>query len=452
MKTGKILNKIIAATCAAVSLVPLAACGSTPNELESRVDEYGNKIVTIMFHKASGTPEATAYKEVIDAFVTAHNNEIIVEAEYVNQSAGVNQYQTTLTQKYKDGGGALYDIIAYDAPLCAGYAQSGMLYNSTELLGDYVNEFVPNSIPKYNGNVYGLPIQEASAGFYINKEWFSKAKIKDSEIESYKKNGWTYDDFYKVCGKLKSAGCSNPVDFQLGSSDKETRTFLMYPFGYSAGGDYATADGKTVTNHFNSENTAKGVEFIKKCIDNKYTNKNIGSTDFLSKKQNEAGSVAMFLSAGWTITQLKGSYSGNFNGGYGEGWDILPYPSASKASAASATGSWCFGITDNGIRDKSVAVELIKWLTSAESAQTIADKTGMLNARTDAKYTENTPEKFFRDQLLATGKARPAMTAYADFTTEFNLMLDDFTNGGKDVLTTLNERASSLQDKINRNR
>lgn len=91
MKTGKILNKIIAATCAAVSLVPLAACGSTPNELESRVDEYGNKIVTIMFHKASGTPEATAYKEVIDAFVTAHNNEIIVEAEYVNQSAGVNQ-------------------------------------------------------------------------------------------------------------------------------------------------------------------------------------------------------------------------------------------------------------------------------------------------------------------------------------------------------------------------
>ena len=76
----------------------------------------------------------------------------------------------------------------------------------------------------------------------------------------------------------------------------------------------------------------------------------------------------------------------------------------------------------------------------------------MLNARTDAKYTENTPEKFFRDQLLATGKARPAMTAYADFTTEFNLMLDDFTNGGKDVLTTLNERASSLQDKINRNR
>lgn len=439
----KFLRTLAVAASALVLALSLCACGGGDgNEIESRVDQYGNKIVTVLFHKASGTPEATAYAKLVQEYMETHEG-VIIEPEYVTQTTGVNQYETTLTTKFDAGGGELYDIITYDSPICSGYAKSGMLYDSTELLGDYVNEFLPSSVPMYNGKVYGLPIQEASAGFFCNLKLLKQAGISAKKIEQYKK-GWTYDEFYDVCSKLKSKGVRYPVDFQLSSNDEELRTFFLYPFGYSDGGEYCSEDGKTVKGYMDGEQVASGLEIISECIKQGYTSKDIKSTEFHNGKI-----VGMYLSSGWTIPSLKGEYKANFSGGYGEGWDILPYPYKTKSEAASATGSWCFGITNNGVRDKSAAVDFLKFLTSKTAAKTISETTGMISARKDATYSDGTPEKFLYDQFSSTGKKRPIMPGYNFFSKQFNLALNDIASGDKgDILSIMQAKTQSLQSEL----
>lgn len=445
----KFYKAIAVATAAIVMSTGVCACADKgDNGLEKRVDNYGNDVVTVLFHKASGTPEATAYAKLVQEYMEEHEN-VIIEPEYVTQTTGVNQYETTLTTKFEAGGGELYDIITYDSPICSGYAKSGMLYDTTELLGDYVNEFVSTSLPMYDGKVYGLPIQEASAGFFCNLKLLKSAGVRASDIEKYKK-GWTYDQFKEVCRKLKSKGVEYPVDFQLSSKDEERRTFFLYPFGYTDGGTYCSADGKTVDGYMNDEKVAAGLELINECIQQGYTKGNeIQSTEFHNGKK-----VGLYLSSGWTINELQGEYKSNFPGGYGVDWDILPYPhdphsDGDKANAASATGSWCFGITNNGIKDKSAAVDFLKYLTSEKAAKVISETTGMISARKDAEYEDGTAQKFLYDQFSTTGKKRPVMPGYNFFSKQFNLVINDITAGNKGtVAEILQAKTESLQREL----
>lgn len=445
MKRSKIFGIAAMAAAAVMSLCSLAACGpgagGVREEIESRTDKYGNTIVTILVHKDSSTKEGSAYQKRVDAFNEAYKSEKIkATIQFVAQTSGVDRYDSTISQLYAQGGGKLADIITFDAPKCAGYAQSNMFVDMTELLGDYVDEFIPASINKYNDKVYGLPIQESSAGFYYNKKLLNDAGISDTEIDRYKTDGWTFEQFKAVCAKLKNKG-KTPVDMQLYTSE-ETATYLLYPFGNAAGGEYVSADGKTVEGYLDSAETAAGFQFIRDCIKSGYTNHQIGSKDFLTKD-----TVGMYLSSGWTIPDINLQYSENFP----NGWGILPYPHASDKPAVSATGSWSFAITNNGIRDKSAAVKLIKWMTSDESAKIITDATGMIPAKSTIAFEKDSksPEGVLYNQLINTGKPRPAMAAYADFSTEFNLILTDLRDN--DASAILTKHATSLQTDINRN-
>lgn len=446
MRKVKFLGIAAAITAAVMSVCSLAACGpgmgNTRKEIESRTDKYGNTVVTIMVHKDSSTKEGNAYQKRVDAFNEAYKSEKIkASISFVAQTSGVDQYESTISTNFGQGGGALADIIAFDAPKCAGYAKSNMFMQLDELIGDYTDEFIPASLNKYEGKVYGLPIQESSAGFYYNKKLLNNAGVKDAEIDKYKREGWTFDQFKSVCQKLKNKGVI-PVDMQLAAGG-ETSTYLLYPFGYAAGGEYVSADGKTVQGYLDGDDTAKGLQFIRDCIKSGYTSSNIKSTAFLAE-----GTVGMYLSSGWTIPDMEITYKENF----GDDWGILPYPHAMDKTAASATGSWSFAITNNGVKDKSAAVLLLKWMTSDESAKVITGATGMIPAKKSFSkdYTDTTsPRGVLYNQLVSSGKPRPSMAAYADFSKAFNLILTDLND--KDAKDILPQRAMNLQTDINRN-
>ncbi len=449
MKKSKMLGIAAVTIAATLTMCTLAACnfggggggGGIRNDLESRTDKYGNTLVTILVHKDQSTKEGKAYQKCIDEFNNAYKSEkIVASIEFVAQTPGVDRYDSTISTLYGQGYGKLYDIIAFDAPKCAGYASSNMFVDMTSLIGDYADEFIPASVNKYNDKVYGLPIQESSAGFYYNMKVMKAAGISEMELNGYKINGWTFDQFKALCERLKSRG-KIAADMQLYSKD-ETATYLLYPFGNAAGGEYVSSDGKTVTGYLNSAETKAGFQFIKDCINNNYTSYNIDSTEFLT-----GDTVGLYLSAGWTIPQIREHYASNFT----DGWGILPYPHAEGKPAVSATGSWSFAITNNGIGDKSAAVKLIKWMTSDESSKTITAATGMLSAKStiDVSYDATSPEGVLYNQLVNTGKPRPSMASYADFSSEFNLILTALRNDS--VENAITAHTASLQDKINRN-
>ncbi len=434
----RLLASIISIMLILTTLSGLTACGGGAGDYGSEalpVDEDGNQIVKIMFHVDQSSTEGQAYQKRINAFNAAYKDKgIKAQAIFKARSAGASSYETELQNNKIEG--TLADIITFDAPNTAAYANSGLLYDISDLIPEEDQEKF-FSLNKYDGKLYGLPIQESSAGFFYNKKIFREAGIDVSGYTA--ENPWTFEQFKAVCARLKSHGVT-AVDMRIDATKDETAPYLLYPFIYAAGGSFVSDDGYTANGYYNSAATAKGFQFIKDLISSGYTSYSIGATDFFT------GKVGMYLSSGWTIPDLDNKYRENFASR--DDWGLLPYPK--DVTVASATGSWSYAITDNQHTDKTAIVELLKWMTSAESSRAITDATGMIPARKDAvkEYEVGSPEYTLLKQLELSGKERPVTVAYPTFSITFNQVVFGLNNAS--VTELLNRATGTLQDAIDK--
>ncbi len=399
------------------------------------VDSEGNTIVKIMFHVDKSSTEGQAYQKRVNAFNAEYRDRgIKAQAIFKARSAGASGYETELLNNQLEG--TLADIITFDAPNTAAYAKSDLLYDISELIPDEEKEKF-YSLNMYDGKLYGLPIQESSAGFFYNKKIFRDAGIDVSAYTA--ENPWTFEQFKDVCARLKNHGVT-AVDMRIDATKDETAPYLLYPFIYAAGGDFSSPDGYTATGYYNSSSTNRGFQFIKDLISSGYTSYAIGSTDFFT------GKVGMYLSSGWTIPDLDNKYREYFSSR--DDWGLLPYPK--DVTAASATGSWSYAITNNHHTDKTAIVELLKWMTSAESSETITNATGMIPARRDVvkNYAVGSPEYTLLKQLELSGKERPITVAYPTFSTTFNQIIAALGQG--DLSSLLNSATNTLQTEMDR--
>ena len=430
----KLLSSIISMMLVLAMIFGMTACGDDTTD-DTLVDSDGNTIIKIMFHVDKSSTEGQAYQKRINAFNAAYKDQKIkAQAVFKARSAGASGYETELLNNQLEG--TLADIITFDAPNTAAYANAGLLYDISNLISaEEQSKFY--SLNMYEGKLYGLPIQESSAGFFYNKKIFRAAGIDVSAYTA--ENPWTFEQFVEVCAKLKAHGVT-AVDMRLDATKDETAPYLLYPFIYAAGGSFTSDDGYTATGYYNSAATQKGFQFIKDLISNGYTSYAIGATDFFT------GRVGMYLSSGWTIPDLDNKYRENFASR--DDWGLLPYPK--DVVAASATGSWSYAITNNQHEDKTAILELLKWMTSAESSEAITDATGMIPARKDVakNYEPGTPEYTLLKQLELSGKERPATVAYPTFSTTFNQVIAGL--GNSDVASLLNSSTNTLQTEMNR--
>ena len=432
----KLLASVLLIVFTLTLTLGFTSCGNKGGEDgEVEVDAEGNTIVKIMFHVDKSSTEGQAYQKRINAFNAAYKDKgIKAQAIFKARSAGASGYETELLNNQLEG--TLADIITFDAPNTAAYASSGLLYDITDLISkEDQDKFY--SLNTYDGKLYGLPIQESSAGFFYNKKIFRAAGIDVSGYTA--ENPWTFAQFKEVCAKLKAHGVT-AVDMRLDATKDETAPYLLYPFIYAAGGEFTSSDGYTATGYYNSDATAKGFQFLKDLISAGYTSYAIGATDFFTEK------VGMYLSSGWTIPDLDNKYRENFASR--DDWGLLPYPK--DVAAASATGSWSYAITNNHHTDKTATLELLKWMTSAESSVEITNATGMIPARRDAvkNYEVGSPEYTLLKQLELSGKERPATVAYPTFSISFNQIIAGL--GNSDVRTLLNSSTNTLQAEMDR--
>lgn len=432
----KLLTSMTSILLIIMMLLGMVACGGEGGgSNEPQVDSEGNTIVKIMFHVDKSSTEGQAYQKRINAFNAAYKDKKIkAQAIFKARSAGASGYETELQNNQLEG--TLADIITFDAPNTAAYANSGLLYDISSLIPtEEQDKFY--SLNTYNGKLYGLPIQESSAGFFYNKKIFRDAGIDVSDITA--ENPWTMERFVSVCAQLKAHNVI-AVDMRIDATKDETAPYLLYPFIYAAGGSFVSEDGYTATGYYNSAETAAGFQFIKDLITNGYTSYAIGATDFFT------GKVGMYLSSGWTIPDLDNKYREYFASR--DDWGLLPYPQG--AQKASATGSWSYAITNNHHEDKTAALELLNWMASAESSKVITDATGMIPARKDVEknYAVGSPEYTLLKQLELSGKERPVTVAYPTFSTTFNQVIFGLDNS--EVTDLLNTATNTLQDAMDK--
>ena len=164
-----IFKKTLVLGMATLMSCGLIACGSGMAD-DGGVDASGNTVVKVMFHVDVSSQEGMAYKKRVDAFNAEYKEEKLkISASYIARSAGATDYEQKLIGMQNEG--SLPDIITFDAPNCASYAHSDILYDITSLVpADVKSDFV--TVNEYKGKLYGLPIQESSAGFFYNKQMF----------------------------------------------------------------------------------------------------------------------------------------------------------------------------------------------------------------------------------------------------------------------------------------
>ncbi len=433
----KLLNSILSMLLAVMMIFTMVACDDTTDGGETPpTDAEGNTIIKIMFHVDKSSTEGQAYQKRISAFNAAYKDQKIkAQAIFKARSAGASGYETELQNNQLEG--TLADIITFDAPNTAAYASADLLYDISSLISAEEQEKF-YSLNKYDGKLYGLPIQESSAGFFYNKKIFRDAGIN---VDAYTaENPWTFAQFKDVCARLRAHGVT-AVDMRLDATKDETAPYLLYPFIYAAGGEFVSPDGYTATGYYNSAATERGFQYIKDLITAGYTSYSIGATDFFT------GKVGMYLSSGWTIPDLDNKYRENFASR--DDWGLLPYPK--DVTAASATGSWSYAITNNHHTDKTATLELLKWMTSAESSEAITNATGMIPARKDVvkNYPVGSPEYTLMKQLELSGRERPVTVAYPTFSTTFNQVIYGLGNGNvKDLLNSATNTLQDAMDKI----
>ena len=413
----------------------LTACGGAGGVDDPANQETdGIAKIKIRFHVDSKSSEGVAYKKLVDAFNVEFSNEIKVTPSFVARTAGDSAYERQLSTDMVEG--SLPDIITFDAPNCAAYASKGYLYDFTNEL-TAAEKSVYYTLNTFNGKVYGIPIQESSAGFYYNKNLFNQAGIDVSGVTV--DNPWTYNEFKEVCNKLSRLNGITPVDMRMDATKDETATYLLYPFIYASGGSFVDETGLTAKGYFNSEGSKRGFRFLKEIVDSGYTNYGIGATDFFT------GKVGMYLSSGWTISDFN-DYKTTFPNR--DAWGLLPYPK--DVISASANGSWSFAIGNNSRKNKAPVVKLLKYLTNKNSSKAITDATGMIpaNKEVETNYAANSAEDVLYQQLQKTSMARPTTVGYPQFSSSFSQVISGLRDG--DLSALVDEKANTLQNELNK--
>ena len=438
-KAKKVFQVTAAAALAMVMSVSLFGCSGDNNE--PAVDEDGNTIVQVMVHVAQQSAEGMAYNRITDSFNasdTAKENKIRVRVKYSPRSNSATGYETELIAMMNQG--TLPDIITFDAPNTWSYASSGILEDITDLISEGTqNDFFEISKNTYEGKLYGLPIQESSAGIYYNKKIFRDAGLLNRVENMTADNAWTIAEFESICAELKD-DCALPIDLQLYMANDETATYLLYPFILAQGGSFLSEDGMTATGYLDSAATIAAFQKIRNWAGSGYTSYDASDVGFYT------GQYAMYLSSGWSIPEIRNQYTQQL----GEDWGILPYPKGTRA--ASATGSWSFGMTTQCASREETAI-VLEWLVSTDSSVSITDATGMIPARKSAieqkNYTAGSPEYLLYDQLNKTGTVRPGTIAYPEFSSAFRGIVNGLRNDSN-ASSIVSTQTTTLQNNLDR--
>ena len=438
-KVKKVFQTTAAGRLAMVMSVSLFGCSGDNNE--PVLDEDGNTIVQVMVHVAQQSAEGMAYNRITDSFNasdTAKENKIRVRVRYSPRSNSATGYETELIAMMNQG--TLPDIITFDAPNTWSYASSGILEDITDLISEETqNDFFEISKNTYEGKLYGLPIQESSAGIYYNKKIFRDAGLLNRVENLTADIAWPISEFESIGGELKD-DCALPIDLQLYMANDETATYLLYPFILAQGGSFLSEDGMTATGYLNSAATIAAFQKIRNWVDSGYTSYDASDVGFYT------GQYAMYLSSGWSIPEIRNQYTQQL----GEDWGILPYPKGTRA--ASATGSWSFGMTTQCASREEAAI-VLEWLVSTDSSVSITDATGMIPARESAieqkNYTVGSPEYLLYDQLNKPGTTRPGTIAYPEFSSAFRGIINGLRNDSN-ASSIVSTQTTTLQNNLDR--
>ncbi|WP_105100847.1 ABC transporter substrate-binding protein [Streptococcus suis] len=220
------MKKIIHSLLAGVTVLSLAACGSSNSTAEKTADSSASGKTEItwwafpVFTQEKTEDGVGTYEQKIIAAFEEANPDITVKLETIDFTSGPEKITTAIE------AGTAPDVL-FDAPgRIITYGKNGKLAELNDLFTDEFVKDVNNDniiqASKAGDTAYMYPL--SSAPFYMA---FNKAMLKDAGVLDLVKDGWTTDDFEKVIKALKDKGYNPGSLFSNGQGgDQGTRAFL----------------------------------------------------------------------------------------------------------------------------------------------------------------------------------------------------------------------------------
>ncbi|HFI0912744.1 ABC transporter substrate-binding protein [Streptococcus suis] len=220
------MKKIIHSLLAGVTVLSLAACGSSNSTAEKTADSSASGKTEItwwafpVFTQENTEDGVGTYEQKIIAAFEEANPDITVKLETIDFTSGPEKITTAIE------AGTAPDVL-FDAPgRIITYGKNGKLAELNDLFTDEFVKDVNNDniiqASKAGDTAYMYPL--SSAPFYMA---FNKAMLKDAGVLDLVKDGWTTDDFEKVIKALKDKGYNPGSLFSNGQGgDQGTRAFL----------------------------------------------------------------------------------------------------------------------------------------------------------------------------------------------------------------------------------
>ena len=394
---------IAAATVLSTTLL-LSACGGGG---EAKPGAEGDaKKITFMFR--GGEDEKNAYQDAIDQY-TADTG---VEVEVIVTTA--DDYSTKL--KAAITGRQVPDVFYIDPGSVQSFVNSGVIMDITEQVEksetidlDNIWAYGVDSY-RYDGKVqgqgaiYALPKDIGPFSFGYNKTMLEEAGLPLPD----KDKPYTWDEFVEAAKALtKDTNGDGKLD-QWGTGLNVT--WNLQALVWSNGGDWISADGKTVT--VDTPEFAEALQYFADLDLVHKTTPSIAEAQTLDTYQRwMKGEIGFFPVGPWDVSTYEKL---DFD------WDLIPYPAGKTGEPATCIGT--LGIAASATtKHPQEAVDLITYLSANEETQKqlvaagiqIPNLIDMADTWVADSTTKPANKQEFLDIAQDYGRALPANKTYS---------------------------------------
>ncbi len=380
----KTIVSLFLAFVMALSLFSFVACRGGNSDFNNPGDDYDanidmtdddyNQQATLTVGVTADPYESELIKAVAEGFKNIFPN---VKIETVRISG--NDYVSEVDKRFN--AGSMPDLIYTSESESFSFISSEYFLNlepyirlETERNAEFEAQFVQEAWKmgqeNYNGSQYFLPRSSDRVVTHLNKKYtvpaiaaWNENHPEEKLPEDIIKNGWTWDDFLKVCAALReyydSQGWTISKGYYLVD---HTFTWAPIMFSLFKSNGASIADGTTFT--FDNEGTVKTAEMIRNMIEKGYIgHSSTGGANY------ENGNGAMLFHSSSAIAKYKNYIKENY--------DIVTFPLINGTSGVFGFGVPGYGIyagIDESKRD--LAWQFLSYIVSYEGQEYLA-KAGM---------------------------------------------------------------------------
>jgi len=205
-----------------------------------------------------------------------------------------------------------------------------------------------------NGQIMGIPSDQAPVMFYYHKDLFEKAGIKSFPT--------TWDEFFKDADALKASGVSPIALMTADDAWHAMNAFTM--LAVSAGGEDVFAP----TQSLNSPAVVKAAGELKRFFQNDTTRDAVGANYAVSSRNFISKKAAMIIDGPWLVSSIQTDVQNPCNVG------VAPSPTYGDGKApegfivSDSMNAWAAAKQPTKEREQAV-VEWMKFYTSEASAK-----------------------------------------------------------------------------------